>query len=204
MGLVVTIFSASRGLDAFREGLNRAYGVRETRSFFYVQLLSILMTLANACLLLLSFGLLVVGGKLGSWLWQQSPLGHPLLSAISHFRWPIGAVIVALMLAFNYYALPNVKQNGKLIAPGTALSCVCWLLATSGFTYYTQHFGSYNATYGSIGGVIILLTWLYVTGFIFLLGAEVNAILRVSGKPQEGGGAGSAQEPRAGGATARL
>jgi membrane protein len=82
-----------------------------------------------------------------------------------------------LALALTYYILPDVEQKLKYIAPGAIFSGVLWLLATWGFTQYVDHFGNYNVTYGSIGGVVVLLIWLYICGVLVILGAEVNAIL---------------------------
>jgi membrane protein len=79
--------------------------------------------------------------------------------------------------ALAYYFLPDVKQEFKFITPGSIVGTACWLAATWGFSTYVSHFGNYNITYGSIGGVIILMTWFYITGFIFLMGGEINAIL---------------------------
>jgi membrane protein len=92
-------------------------------------------------------------------------------------RWPVTAAVIMLAGATNYYVLPDVQQRFKFITPGSVGATLIWLLTTWGFGQYVSHFGSYNVTYGSIGGVIVLMTWFYMSGFIFLMGGEINAIL---------------------------
>jgi membrane protein len=92
-------------------------------------------------------------------------------------RWPATALVVITIAALLYYLLPDVKQRFRFITPGSLVGTALWLLSTWAFTLYAEHFGSYNATYGSIGSAVILMTWLYITGLVFILGGEINAIL---------------------------
>ena len=82
-----------------------------------------------------------------------------------------------LSLDLTYYLLPDVKQRFRFITFGSVLGTVAWSAATWGFTQFVEHFGKYNITYGAIGGVIVLLTWLYISAFIYIMGGEVNAIV---------------------------
>jgi membrane protein len=177
LGILATIWSASRGVSASLDGLNRAYAVRDQRSYFKVQGLAIGMTLASALLLFVAFFLIMLGGKLGFFI-----AGHLHLRGLYTFlwaglRWPLSALTVMLTMAMNYYVLPDVKQRFTRILPGAVIGTLLWLLSAWGFTVYAGHFGNYNATYGSIGGVILLMTWLYLSGLSFLVGGELNAIL---------------------------
>jgi len=86
-------------------------------------------------------------------------------------------VLIMFVAASLYYFLPDVEQEWRFITPGSVVGTALWLLTTWGFTQYAEHFGKYDVMYGSIGGMIVLLTWLYLTGLIFVLGGEVNAIL---------------------------
>jgi membrane protein len=95
----------------------------------------------------------------------------------SWLRWPITAVGIMLALALLYYFLPDVKQEWRFITPGSAVSTVLWLLVAWGFSLYAENFGSYDKTYGAIGGVIVLMTWFYISGFVFILGGELNALI---------------------------
>jgi membrane protein len=90
-------------------------------------------------------------------------------------RWPVIVGLLIVAMALVYYLAPDVEQQWQWITPGSIVAVCGWLLASLGFSYYVNHFGSYNATYGSIGAVIVLLTWMYVSGFFVLVGGEINA-----------------------------
>ncbi|HEY4183718.1 MAG TPA: YihY/virulence factor BrkB family protein [Polyangia bacterium] len=177
VGLVVTLYSASRGVDAVRKGLNLAYDVKESRPFWKTELLAFGATLGGAALLLFGVAALVAGGDAGFWVARHLGLGEAYLFTWKWIRWPITAVTITLIAALGYYFLPDVKQKFKYITPGSIGGTVIWLVGTWGFSQYVSHFGTYNITYGSIGGVIVLMTWLFISGFIFSMGGEVNAIL---------------------------
>jgi membrane protein len=177
LGVLVTLWSASRGVDALRKSLNLAYDVPESRPWWKTQLLSMLMTLAGTLLIPIAVAVFVLGGRLGQWIADKLAIIDEFVLFWNLMRWPFTAGLVMLALALSYYLLPDVKQRFKYITPGSVLGSVMWLLLTWGFTQYVEHFGKYNVTYGSIGGVVVLLLWLYITGLIFILGGELNAIL---------------------------
>jgi membrane protein len=208
-GLLLSLWSASRGVDAFRRALNLAYDVPEYRPFWKTQGLSLIMTVAGSLLLPLAFALFLLGGRLGEWIAQHLHALNAYHAVWFWLRWPFIAALVMLVLALCYWRLPAVRHRYSFLSPGALIASVLWLLTTWGFTQYVEHFGTYNVTYGSIGGVIVLLLWLYLTGLIFILGGEVNAILeqanaeaaRAEGRPPpietphlkgevEGGGSG--------------
>lgn len=177
VGLLVTLYSASRGVDAVRKGLNLAYDVKESRPFWRTELLAIGATVGGAVLLLFGIAALVAGGDAGFWIARHLGLGRAYLLAWRWLRWPVTAATVTLIAALGYYFLPDVKQRFRYITPGSIGGTLVWLLGTWGFSAYVSHFGTYNVTYGSIGGVIVLMTWLFISGFIFSMGGEINAIL---------------------------
>ena len=177
IGLAITLYSASRGVDAVRKALNLAYDVKESRPFWKTEAIAFGMTMGGALLVLLSVTALVAGGDLGLWLAQHLDIGRAYVVAWSWLRWPVTALVIMLCAAIAYYVLPDVKQEFRFITPGSVLGTLVWLGATWGFSMYASHFGSYNVTYGSIGGVIVLMTWFYLSGFVFLMGGEINAIL---------------------------
>ncbi|NMO22841.1 YihY/virulence factor BrkB family protein [Pyxidicoccus fallax] len=176
-GLVIALWTASRGVDALRKALNLAYDVPESRPMWKTQGLAMLVTLAGTLLIPLSFTVFLLGGRLGAWLAERLQLIDEFYVVWSWLRWPFTAGLVMLALALCYYLLPDVKQKFKYITPGSALGTGIWLLSTWGFTQYVEHFGKYNVTYGSIGGVVVLMLWLYISGLVFILGGEINAIL---------------------------
>jgi len=175
--LIIALWSSSRGIDAIRTALNLAYAVRESRPWWKVQAIALAMTIASALLVLVAVTLIVLGGKAGLWLTNKVGFGSESLAIWTYLRWPVTAVIIMLALALTYHLLPDVEQKFKLITPGSVVGSILWLLATWGFTYYVEHFANYNFAYGSLAGIAILLTWMYIGGVIFILGGEMNAIL---------------------------
>lgn len=177
IGVLITIWGASRGVNAFLSGLNIAYSVKDKRSYFKVQAIAVAMTVASSLLVFVAVALIILGGKVGFYIADHLHLGNYYNTVWSWLRWPLSALVIVLTVGVNYYILPDVKQRLKFIFPGAVIGTLLWVLVTWGFTEYAGHFGNYNATYGSIGGVIVLMTWLYLSGLIFLIGGQINAIL---------------------------
>ena len=199
-GLLVALWSASRGIDAIRTALNLAYDVKESRPWWKVQAIALLMTVASALLVLLGVTLIALGGKAGLWLADKVDFGSEYLIIWRHLRWPVTALVIMFALALTYYLLPDVEQQFKFITPGSVAGSIFWLLATWGFTFYVEHFANYNVAYGSLAGIAILLTWLYIGGLIFILGGEMNAITSAEGKQVGVQAAGESAPPLAPGA----
>ena len=198
LGLLATLYSASRGVDALRKTLNLAYDVKESRKWWRTELVAFGMTIGGALLVLISITLLTAGGSAGFWLARHVGIAHEYVIVWSWLRWPITALAMMLCAALAYYVLPDVKQKFKFITPGSVIGTLVWLVGTWGFSVYAGNFGSYNVTYGSIGGVIILMTWFFISGFIFLMGGEINAILEhwsLDGKAQGARAEGEAPLP---------
>ena len=194
-GIIFTLYSASRGVDAVRKALNLAYDVKESRAFWRTELLAFAMTIGGAGLVLLGITALVAGGELGLWLANRLHVAREYVLLWSWARWPVTAFLIMLCAAVGYYLLPDVEQDFKFITPGSIVATLIWLAATWGFDQYAAHFGSYNVTYGSIGGVIVLMTWFYLSGFIFLMGGELNAVLEHSSADGKAPGARAPDEP---------
>jgi membrane protein len=177
LGLLVALWTASRGVDAFRRALNLAYDVPEYRPLWKTQGLAILMTLAGTLLIPLAFALFLLGGRLGEWVADYLHVLNVFHTVWAWARWPFIAALVMFALGLCYWRLPAVRHRFQFFSPGALLATVLWLLTTWGFTQYVEHFGRYNITHGSIGGVIVLMLWLYLSGLIFILGGEINAVL---------------------------
>lgn len=177
LGLALALWSASRGIDALRGSLNRSYAVKESRPWWQTQGMALLLTAGSSVVMLLAVAGIALGGNAGLWLAGRLHVDQfwPLLWG--WLRWPITAVFVMLVFAVLYFFLPDVEQEWRFVTPGSVLGTTLWLLASWAFATYADNFGSYDKTYGSIGGVIVLMTWLWVTGLIFILGGELNALL---------------------------
>lgn len=197
-GLFLALWSASRGVDALRTALNLSYDVKESRPWWRVQLLAITITVATSVLMLLAIAGLALGSSAGLWLAAKLHVDQFWLLLWAWLRWPITAAGVMLMLAMLYYFLPDVKQEWRYVTPGSLLGTLLWLLMTWAFSVYAENFGSYDKTYGAIGGMIVLMTWFYISGFVFILGGEVNALLEhasAEGKAKGARAAGEAPPP---------
>ena len=187
LGLIVTLWAASTGMLAVIDALNLAYGVKDFRPWWKQRLVAVGLTIAYVLLILLALLLLLYGPWLVDWLNAHLGLGRELTILWHLLKWLL--VLGFVLLAFNilYIYAPNVKhRRWHWLMPGTVVGLVCWLLVSYGFKVYLTFFNSYSATYGSIGAVIIMLLWLYLSGIALLLGGEVNSIIeKSSGKIEE-------------------
>jgi membrane protein len=175
--LLGSIWSASRGVDAVRRALNLAYDVKESRPAWKTQAISVTLTLAGAMAVLVAVAVLVAGGGVGFWVAGKLHVQTEFVWTMRWLRWPITAFVIMTIAALVYYLLPDVQQSFKFITPGSVVGTILWMVATWGFGRYVSSFANYNVTYGSLGGVVILLSWLYMAGFIFIMGGEINAVL---------------------------
>jgi membrane protein len=186
-GILFTIWAASGAFAALINALNRAYDVQETRPFWKVRGIAILMTLGLSALVLVGVLLLVVGEPIGKTIANIFGLGDLFLLVWDIARWPVALLFMVLTVALLYYFAPDVEQPFRWITPGGLIGVLLWVLASVGFNFYVSNFGSYNKTYGSIGAVIILLLYLYISSLTILFGATLNATLvrmkeEISGK----------------------
>ena len=176
VGIVSALWTASGYVGAFMRASNVIYEVEEGRSFILLRPLQMLVTLVLVVLLALVLVALVLTGPVASAVGSAVGLGDTAVTVWDIAKWPVLFVVVVFMITLLYYASPNAKLGGlKSIVPGSALAIVVWLLASAGFAFYVANFGSYNKTYGALGGVIVFLVWLWITNVAILLGAELNA-----------------------------
>jgi membrane protein len=174
-GIILALWTASSAIAAISDALNRAYGVQEGRPFWRVRGAAILLTIGLSLFIVVSMALLIFGPQIGGWLADKIGLGEAFSVFWNIVRWPVIVVLMILAMAFLYYFTPDVEQDWKWITPGSVFAVVGWLIVSLGFAYYVNNFASYNATYGSIGAVIVLLIWMYLTGLLILIGGEINS-----------------------------
>ncbi|MEY8188316.1 YihY/virulence factor BrkB family protein [Peribacillus simplex] len=176
-GFLGTIWSASNGMNAFIHSMNIAYDVEETRNFIKARIISIVLTLGLVVAFIVMLGLPVFGKVIIDLLQQVIPIPEETQILFSLLRWVIAVVVISLVLAFLYRFAPNKSFPIKHVIPGAVTATVLWLGISLGFSFYVSNFSNYSSTYGSLGGVIILMLWLYLSGLIFVIGGEINAIL---------------------------
>jgi membrane protein len=176
VGIAAALWTASGYVGAFMRASNVIYEVEEGRSFIKLRPLQMLVTLVLVLLLALVLVSLVLTGPIASAVGSAVGLGGTAVTVWNIAKWPVLFAVVVFMITLLYYASPNAKLGGlKSIVPGSALAIAVWLVASAGFAFYVANFGSYNKTYGALGGVIIFLVWLWITNVAILLGAELNA-----------------------------
>jgi len=176
-GLLFTLWSASAGLYAIMQQLNITYDVKEGRSFWKVRGTALLLTLGFLILIIGAFALIIFGGVVQDWMAAFVGRNPVLLTFFATFRWIVIVCLLLLGFAMIYYFGPDVEQKFKFVTPGSILGAILLVAASLAFSFYVSNFSDYAATYGSLGAVIILLLWLYLAGFVILLGSEVNALL---------------------------
>ncbi len=176
IGFVLALWTLSGAMNALMRAVNSAYGRRETRGFIRQRLTAVAMIVCLLAAAALVVGFLVLGpvisGKAGDALGIQSEIGLLWWSV----QWPV--LLLALLAAFAtiYVLAPDVEHaRFNILAPGTVLAVVIWLVASAGFSLYVATFASYNKTWGSLAAVIVLMTWLWLSSVALLLGAEVNS-----------------------------
>jgi membrane protein len=175
LGIVGALWSSSSALVGLISALNVAYDIKEGRAWWKVRLLAMGLTIALAIFLLISSTLVLAGPEIARKLADIFGLGTAFTWTWNILQWPLAVALVITALALVYYYGPDAEQDWVWITPGAALATVLWLGISLGFRAYLQYAGDYNATYGTIGGVIVLLLWLYLSGFAILVGAEMNA-----------------------------
>jgi membrane protein len=175
IGMLGTIWSTSSGVTAIIDTLNEAYDIKESRPWWKVRLLALGLTLGLALFIVISFALVLVGPTLAEKVAVWLHMGPAFEWSWKILQWPVVFGLVTLAMAMIYYYAPDAEQEWIWITPGSIIATFLWLLISLGFKFYVVHFTSYNATYGAIGGVIVLMLWFYVSALAVLVGAELNA-----------------------------
>ena len=181
VGLLFAIWSASGYVGAFMRAINMIYEVEEGRPFWKRRPLQIVITVAMVLLLALVAISIVVTGPLARSIGDVIGLGDTTITIWNIGKWPVIVAVVMGMFTVLYYVAPNVRQPRlRWVTPGGILAVLLWLVASAGFALYVANFGSYDKTYGSLGGVIVFLVWLWLSNLALLFGAEFDAELERS------------------------
>lgn len=177
IGALVTLWSASRGISAISFGLNMAYDKRETRPFFKVAAITILFTLGIAIMVLAALLFLIFGEVLARDIFSCLDGAEAFTQLWRILRYIVPLAIMLFVFSLLYKFVPNCRLRFKHVLPGALLAAIGWAAVSVIFSFYVNNFASYTRIYGSIGGIIILLLWLYISSLVVLLGGEVNAAL---------------------------
>jgi membrane protein len=176
IGLALAIWSASGYIGAFMDAANAVWDAPEGRPIWKRIPVRLGVTVVLLILLAASALAVVLTGPLAKSVGDIIGLGSTFVTVWDIAKWPVLLIVVSLMISLLYWATPNVKQPGfPWISPGGVLAVVLWIIASALFAFYVANFASYNKTYGSLGGIIVFLVWLWITNIIILLGAEFNA-----------------------------
>lgn len=185
ISLLGALWVASSAISATIRALNRAYGVEETRSFWFRRMLSVGLVVGVGLAMLVSFNLLIMGTWIEQQLLVRLGLAEGVFPPLVVFlKWPIGFLSVVVMVGLLYHLAPNYRPKFLRVLPGTVLFAVLWFFLSKGFGYYVGNFSYYNRVYGLLGGFIVLQVWIYLTALFLLVGGELNAEL-ARGKRRE-------------------
>jgi membrane protein len=175
LGVLGALWATSSGLTSIMDALNAVYNVTDTRPYWKARLIAIAMTIGLAGFIIVSTVLVLYGEHIGKWVADQVGLGWLFVTAWTVLQWPVAFLFMLFAIGTVYYFAPCVEQDWRWLTPGSMFAVLSWLLVSLGFKFYVETFGDYNAAYGSIAGVIVLMLWVYLSGVVLLLGGEINA-----------------------------
>lgn len=176
-GIIAAVWSASNGVNAIVRAFNHAYEVKETRSFIMVRLTSLFLTAALVFTILIALLLPVFGRVIGHFIAGLDGTPHMFLTAWSAIRWGISPLVLLIVFTALYFFAPNKRLSFTFALPGAIAATAGWIIVSVAFSYYVSEFANYSATYGSLGGIIALMVWFYLSGMMIILGGEINALL---------------------------
>ena len=175
LGLGLALWSGSGGVGSVMDALNRCYHVKDGRPLWLQKLIAILLTMAIAALMIVALVIVLYGGAIAQFVGSHTGLSSVVVLAWKFAQWPVAVFFIVLAFALMYYWGPDADQRWTWITPGSLFGVLLWIGASLGFRIYLHFFNSYSRTYGSLGAVIIMLYWLFITGLAILIGGEINS-----------------------------
>ena len=177
-GIALGLWSAMGGTTTMMSLLNEAYHIRESRSWIKFRIIALGLTAATSALILAALVIVLFGGHIAGWVGQQLGLANAAVLAWKVVQWPAALSFMIFAFSLIYFFGPDIKeQHWYWITPGSIVGVLLWLVSSFGFRVYLHFFNSYSKSYGSLGAVMILLIWFYVTGFAFMIGGVINAAI---------------------------
>ena len=177
IGLILAIWSASNGMSAIINSFNVAYDVEDARNGIVLKILSVIYTLVLGIVFVVAIVLITLGPVISKFLFGPLGLDKQVEWIFDVVRIVLPLIIIIILFTVLYSVAPNVKTKLRSVLPGALFTSIIWLVGSFLFGWYISNFGNYNKTYGSLAGIIILFLWLYITSFIIIIGAEINAII---------------------------
>ncbi|RJG08076.1 YihY/virulence factor BrkB family protein [Noviherbaspirillum cavernae] len=176
-GAILALWTASAGTRALMRALNVAYDVKESRPMWKLYPLSIIYTIGIAAMLVVAATFFLIGPQAIEWLAQRVGLEKLFVTVWTLLRLPVVLVLLTAAVAIIYHVAPDHDQRFRFISPGAVLAVGAWIVMSLAFDYYVKNFGDYNAMYGSIGTIIVLLLYFFLSAAMLLFGAEINAVI---------------------------
>ena len=177
LSFILAMYTMSRAVLCLIRGMNKSYNIRETRPYFEVLFISLVFVIMLLVLIFISMIFLVFGENLGSFLFNLIGLDQYFMYIWNLCRYIIGIVTVIIILMNLYRFTPNKKLTFKEVMPGAVVSTFCWIIASFCYSFYSSNFARYDIIYGSLGGIIVLMRWVYLSSWTILIGCEINARL---------------------------
>ncbi|WP_024620074.1 YihY/virulence factor BrkB family protein [Metaclostridioides mangenotii] len=174
MSFILTMWATSRAVKALIKGMNKSYRVKETRSFFKIMFISFFFTFILLLLIFMSIIFLIYGEKIGLFLFTFVGLDHVFLTLWNVLRYSITIIMIIVVFIILYKYTPNKKINFRDVVPGSVFATFSWFLVSYLYSYYTNHWANYEAIYGSIAEIIVLITWIYFSSWVITIGYELN------------------------------
>lgn len=178
IGILATLWSASKGMNALTKALNRSYFKEDSRSFVVQRGMSIVFTVMLVLVVVVALALPVFGEQIGSVVFSYLGFEDGFNTLWTQLRFIIPPVLIAVVFVLIYWLVPDVKLPFKTALPGALFATIGWIFTTLGFSFYVSNFGNYANTYGSIGTIIILMLWLYFSAIILMIGGQINAVMK--------------------------
>lgn len=176
IGALATIWSASKGMNALTKALNLSYNKEDSRSFIVARGMSVVFTVMLIVVVVIALILPIFGQQIGVIAFSYLGLEDSFLFWWNGLRFIIPPLIIFAVFTLIYWLVPDIKLRFKSILPGAAFAAVGWIVTSLGFSFYVGNFANYSGTYGSIGAIIVLMLWLYLSGIILMLGGQINAV----------------------------
>ena len=175
IGLIGTLWTMSTLMWTLKKSLQRSYHIKETRGFWKMRLVGLILSFVATLLIGIVLNLLIFGIQISRFIERNFEYANTVASLIRILRLPVAFISITFLASLLFWTIPNVKQRFSEIIPGALFFSVLWFLFTTGFGFYLQNFPNFNTTYGTLGAGLILMVWMYLTALSFLIGGEVNA-----------------------------